>query len=97
MQEERVPDLADIQAVLDRLAPEPTTPSALRWSSVFRISHRIVDSYLRGRVLIAGDAAHIHPPAGAQGMNTRSGRGSSLLSQVTRLVSGVKWGRVSSG
>ncbi|BBY15842.1 FAD-dependent monooxygenase [Mycolicibacterium litorale] len=66
----RAPELRHIQAVLDRLAPEPTTARNLRWSSVFRISHRIVDSYGRGRVFVAGDAAHIHPPTGAQGMNT---------------------------
>ncbi|MFJ7205218.1 FAD-dependent monooxygenase [Streptomyces sp. NPDC098789] len=66
----REPGLADVQAVLDRLSPHPTTASALRWSSVFRISHRLVDRYGDGRVLIAGDAAHIHPPTGAQGMNT---------------------------
>ncbi|MER5468134.1 FAD-dependent monooxygenase [Streptomyces sp. NPDC002935] len=64
------PALSDIQAVLDRLSPQPTTASALRWSSVFRISHRIVDRYGDGRVFVAGDAAHIHPPTGAQGMNT---------------------------
>ncbi|MBM7057268.1 FAD-dependent monooxygenase [Streptomyces durocortorensis] len=64
------PGLADIQKVLDRLAPEPVTASALRWSSVFRISHRLVDRYGEGRVFVAGDAAHIHPPTGAQGMNT---------------------------
>ncbi|MFJ3977630.1 FAD-dependent monooxygenase [Streptomyces sp. NPDC090021] len=66
----RAPQLADIQTVLDRLSPTPTTASGIRWSSVFRISHRIVDSYGHGRVFIAGDAAHIHPPTGAQGMNT---------------------------
>jgi 2-polyprenyl-6-methoxyphenol hydroxylase-like FAD-dependent oxidoreductase len=66
----RVPQLQHIQAVLDRLAPEPTRASHLRWSSVFRISARIVDRYQRGRVAVAGDAAHIHPPTGAQGMNT---------------------------
>ncbi|MGW1068844.1 FAD-dependent monooxygenase [Streptomyces aureus] len=64
------PALADIQAVLDRLSPQPTTASRLRWASVFRISHRIVDRYGEGRVFVAGDAAHIHPPTGAQGMNT---------------------------
>ncbi|MFJ4967043.1 FAD-dependent monooxygenase [Streptomyces sp. NPDC088729] len=64
------PTLADIQKVLDRLAPQPVTASALRWSSVFRISHRLVDRYGEGRVFVAGDAAHIHPPTGAQGMNT---------------------------
>lgn len=66
----QAPQLHHIQAVLDRLAPEPTTASHLRWSSIFRISHRIVEHYGRGRVFLAGDAAHIHPPTGAQGMNT---------------------------
>ncbi|MDR6974599.1 2-polyprenyl-6-methoxyphenol hydroxylase-like FAD-dependent oxidoreductase [Streptomyces sp. 3330] len=64
------PELHHLQAVVDRLAPEPAVLSRLRWSSVFRISHRIVDRYAEGRVFVAGDAAHIHPPTGAQGMNT---------------------------
>ncbi|MFF8271626.1 FAD-dependent monooxygenase [Streptomyces sp. NPDC016562] len=66
----RAPELADIQAVLDRLSPRPVTASDIRWASVFRISHRIVNHYGDGRVFVAGDAAHIHPPTGAQGMNT---------------------------
>src|ERR1700686_539583 len=36
------PELHHIQAVLDRLAPQPTTAYDMRWSSVFRISHRLV-------------------------------------------------------
>jgi 2-polyprenyl-6-methoxyphenol hydroxylase-like FAD-dependent oxidoreductase len=70
MEAARAPELRHIQAVLDRLAPQVTRASNLRWSSVFRISHRIVDRYGDGRVFLAGDAAHIHPPTGAQGMNT---------------------------
>ncbi|WP_034274362.1 FAD-dependent monooxygenase [Actinospica robiniae] len=70
LQPGRAPELSDLQAVLDRLSPEPVTASNLRWSSVFRISHRLVDHYRHGRVFIAGDAAHIHPPTGGQGMNT---------------------------
>ncbi|MCX5265109.1 FAD-dependent monooxygenase [Streptomyces sp. NBC_00199] len=66
----RTPELHHLQAVVDRLAPRPAVLSRLRWSSVFRISHRIVDRYGEGRVFVAGDAAHIHPPTGAQGMNT---------------------------
>ncbi|WP_261989344.1 FAD-dependent monooxygenase [Streptomyces sp. uw30] len=66
----RAPRVEHIQAVLDRLSPQPTTASVMRWSSVFRISHRLVDRYSVGRVFVAGDAAHIHPPTGAQGMNT---------------------------
>jgi 2-polyprenyl-6-methoxyphenol hydroxylase-like FAD-dependent oxidoreductase len=67
---DRAPELHHIQAVLDRLSPRAVTASNLRWSSVFRISHRLVDRYSDGRAFVAGDAAHIHPPTGAQGMNT---------------------------
>jgi 2-polyprenyl-6-methoxyphenol hydroxylase-like FAD-dependent oxidoreductase len=64
------PTLEQIQAVVDRLAPSGTRVTTLRWSSLFRISHRLADHYARGRVFLAGDAAHIHPPTGGQGMNT---------------------------
>ena len=64
------PTLADIQAAIDELAPAGTQASNLRWSSIFRIKHGIVDRYQVGRVFVAGDAAHLHPPAGGQGMNT---------------------------
>lgn len=69
-QEYEPPSLADIQAAIDELAPEQTTATNLRWSSIFRIKHGIVDRYRVGRVFVAGDAAHLHPPAGGQGMNT---------------------------
>ncbi|MET9603496.1 FAD-dependent monooxygenase [Streptomyces sp. NPDC006512] len=70
LQAGRSPELTHVQGVLDRLSPQPVTATDMRWSSVFRISHRIVDRYGDGRVFVAGDAAHIHPPTGAQGMNT---------------------------
>ena len=40
------------------------------WVSRYRVHHRGVDRYGVGRVFVAGDAAHIHSPAGGQGMNT---------------------------
>jgi 2-polyprenyl-6-methoxyphenol hydroxylase-like FAD-dependent oxidoreductase len=40
------------------------------WLSLFRPNVRMVDRYRAGRVLLAGDAAHVHTPAGAQGLNT---------------------------
>ncbi|NYJ05578.1 FAD-dependent oxidoreductase [Petropleomorpha daqingensis] len=64
------PGLEDLQAVIDDLGPAGTTASNLRWASIFRIKHGIVDRYRVGRVFVAGDAAHLHPPAGGQGMNT---------------------------
>jgi 2-polyprenyl-6-methoxyphenol hydroxylase-like FAD-dependent oxidoreductase len=69
-QEYEPPTLADMQAAIDELGPPGTTASTLRWSSIFRIKHGIVDRYREGRVFVAGDAAHLHPPAGGQGMNT---------------------------
>ncbi|WP_042418282.1 FAD-dependent monooxygenase [Streptacidiphilus anmyonensis] len=88
----RGPDLAQIQAVLDRLSPEPTTASALRWSSTFRISHRLADRYREGRLLLAGDAAHIHPPTGAQGMNTGVQDAYNLAWKLALTVRGVAAG-----
>ena len=82
------PTLEDVQAVIDRLAPEPATARNLRWSSVFRISHRIVDRYSVGRVFVAGDAAHIHPPTGAQGMNTGIQDSHNLAWKLALAVSG---------
>ncbi len=64
------PDFDTMRAVLQPALPDGTRLSSMRWSSVYRVSHRIVPAYSRGRVFIAGDAAHIHPPVGGQGMNT---------------------------
>ncbi len=90
----RAPELRHIQAVLDRLAPEPTRAHDLRWSSVFRISHRLVDRYGEGRVFVAGDAAHIHPPTGAQGMNTGIQDAVNLAWKLALVVQGVADGRL---
>jgi len=64
------PDLRFVQDLLDERAPGRAAVTALAWSSRFRVHHRLADHYRADRLLLAGDAAHVHSPAGGQGMNT---------------------------
>lgn len=64
------PTLADAQAKADERGPGGIVLSDPVWIANFRINERKVSDYRRGRVMLAGDAAHIHSPAGGQGMNT---------------------------
>ena len=59
-----------VQAVLDERGPGDAHVGDLAWSSRFRVQHRLADAYRSGSLLLAGDAAHVHSPAGGQGMNT---------------------------
>ena len=64
------PTLEEIQTVLDRRGPGGIKATAPIWLAAFRINERKVADYRDGRIFLAGDAAHIHSPAGGQGMNT---------------------------
>lgn len=66
------PGTGDIQALLDERGPrkQRAVVREVLWSSRFRIHHRVAKSYRTGRLLLMGDAAHVHSPAGGQGMNT---------------------------
>src|SRR6266545_5850475 len=65
------PDVAFAQRLLNARGPRRTTVRVTEviWGSRFRIHERVADRYRAGRVLLAGDAAHTHSPAGGQGMN----------------------------
>lgn len=58
------------------------------WTSVFRIHRRLADDYRRGRILLAGDAAHIHSPMGGQGMNTGIGDAENLAWKLALVIAG---------
>ncbi|KAH6660508.1 FAD binding domain-containing protein [Truncatella angustata] len=62
--------LEDFQQFLDKVYPGHAEIYDPVWITSFHLHHRIVSNYREGRLLLAGDAAHIHSPAGGQGMNT---------------------------
>jgi len=64
------PTLEEVQAILDQRGPGGVTASNPIWLAAFHINERKVAAYRAGRVFLTGDAAHIHSPAGGQGMNT---------------------------
>lgn len=64
------PTLDELQREVERVAGLPLRIEEPRWLSRFRVHHRMADHYRRGRAFLLGDAAHIHSPAGGQGMNT---------------------------
>lgn len=64
------PSAAFVQRLLDeRVGGGQLRVAEVVWGSRFRIHHRVADTYRVGRLLLAGDAAHVHSPAGGQGMN----------------------------
>lgn len=64
------PSLSTLQAVADRFTGGQVRLHDPAWSTTVRLRRGQATRYLDGRVMLAGDAAHQHSPAGAQGMNT---------------------------
>ena len=84
------PDLAYAQQLLVDRGPRKSHPKVTEvvWGSRFRIHERVADRYRAGRVLLAGDAAHTHSPAGGQGMNLGLRDAVTLADALSRALKG---------
>jgi 3-(3-hydroxy-phenyl)propionate hydroxylase len=66
----------------------PLALTDLKWSGYFHLNSRMVEQLRVGRVFLAGDSAHVHSPAGAQGMNTGIQEALNLGWKLARVLSG---------
>lgn len=66
------PDAALIEDIMNSRGPRARKVRVgdVFWSSRFRLHHRVASAYRQGNIFLMGDAAHVHSPAGGQGMNT---------------------------
>jgi len=84
------PDVAFVQRLLDERGPKahPALVDEVLWGSRFRVHHRVAAQFRDRRILLAGDAGHVHSPAGGQGMNLGIEDAVSLGECLSRVLAG---------
>lgn len=82
------PTLDECCALAARRIHHPVKFAELTWSAHFRLNSRMVEQLRAQRVFLAGDAAHVHSPAGAQGMNTGIQEAFNLGWKLARVLNG---------
>jgi 2-polyprenyl-6-methoxyphenol hydroxylase-like FAD-dependent oxidoreductase len=80
--------LENLQAVLRRVSGTDVTLTALTVASTYTDRARQATTYRKGRVLLAGDAAHVHSPLGGQGLNTGIGDAMNLGWKLAATIQG---------
>ena len=83
------PTLEEINALMANCGSPGIAMTDPVWLAAFRINERKVKEYSRGRVFLAGDAAHIHSPAGGQGMNTGMQDAFNLAWKLALVIEGA--------
>ena len=85
-------DHADTLEVRGRQRPGDQPPQGggqkVNWFSTYHVHHRVTQHFRKGRAFLLGDAAHIHSPAGGQGMNTGIGDAINLAWKLAAVVAG---------
>jgi 4,5-epoxidase len=82
--------LAEVTRQLgERTGLDPSLVGGPEWVTSFRVHRRLADSYRNGRILLAGDAAHVHSPFGGQGMNSGIGDAENLAWKLAMVVNGT--------
>ena len=83
------PTLPEINALMAQRGSPGIVMTNPVWLAAFRINERKVKDYAKGRVFLAGDAAHIHSPAGGQGMNTGMQDAFNLAWKLALVIEGA--------
>jgi 3-(3-hydroxy-phenyl)propionate hydroxylase len=85
--DDKAPTLDACRELIAQRIHHRVTVSGMEWSSTFHLNSRMVDKLRVGRIFLAGDAAHVHSPAGAQGMNTGIQEAFNLGWKIARVLS----------
>jgi 2-polyprenyl-6-methoxyphenol hydroxylase-like FAD-dependent oxidoreductase len=83
----------DANITFDTVAPDVVRHTGLHvetvnWFSTYHVHHRVAEAFRKGRAFLCGDAAHIHSPAGGQGMNTGIGDAYNLAWKLAAVATG---------
>ena len=76
----------DLRAGVEKVTG--TRVTRVNWFSTYRVHHRVAEHFRQGRVFLAGDAGHVHSPAGGQGMNTGIGDAVNLAWKLAAVLRG---------
>lgn len=87
--DESMVDYEETETRIRELLQMPLDIKKVKWFSVYRVHSRRVDKFRDRRVFLAGDAAHIHTPAGGQGMNTGIGDAYNLAWKLAFVLRGA--------
>jgi 2-polyprenyl-6-methoxyphenol hydroxylase-like FAD-dependent oxidoreductase len=88
-QEDGEVDYEEIEQEIKDQAKLKLDISDVRWFSLYKVHSRRVNKFSEGKCFVAGDAAHIHSPAGAQGMNTGIGDAYNLAWKLALVIKGA--------